>query len=180
MQSTPEIDRQRRRFLKVGLLGSAVLVAASGGLALRRQPGRCDACLWLHKGDQQFLQAVIPVMLAGALPDKDKQRIRALNEIIDGFDQTVAHFPPSIRAEIRQLLWLLQSPLTRPLLTGTWSSWKKSNAADVNEFLEAWKNSRLDLLRVGYTALHDLVAGAWYANPMSWQRIHYPGAPQLK
>jgi len=173
------MNPDRRRFLKVGLFGSAVLVAAAGGIALSRRPEKCGPCLWLHQGDRQLLQAVIPVMLVGALPKDIDQRAQSIDAIISGFDKTVAHFPPTVRAEIRQLLWLLESPLTRPLLTGIWSGWHNANANDIEKFLDSWKHSRLNLLRVGYTALHDLVMGAWYANPDSWQRIHYPGPPAL-
>lgn len=173
------MNPERRRFLKVGLFGSAVLAAVAGGIALSRRPEKCEPCLWLHQGDRQLLQAVIPVMLAGALPDNIDQRAQSIKAIISGFDKTVAHFPPTVRAEIRQLLWLLESPLTRPLLTGIWSGWRKANTGDIKEFLGSWQHSRLDLLRVGYTALHDLIMGAWYANPHSWQRIHYPGPPAI-
>jgi len=169
----------RRRFLKVGLIGSAVLAAAAGGIVLSRRPEECAPCLFLHRGDQQLLNAVVPVMLAGALPEDIEKRTQSIEAIISGVDKTVAHFPPSVRAEIRQLLWLLESPLTRPVLTGIWSGWHKASANDIQEFLDSWQHSRLDLLRVGYTALHDLVMGAWYANPQSWQRIHYPGPPAV-
>jgi hypothetical protein len=30
-------------------------------------------------------------------------------------------------------------------------------------------------LRSAYQALHDLVLGAWYANPANWDAIGYPG-----
>lgn len=179
MSSSPGIDSSRRRFLKVGLLGSAVLAAAAGGVAITRTPEPCTPCLWLHQGDRELLQALVPVLLAGALPDVEAQRQQAINEIIKGVDLTVAHFPEEIRAEIRQLLWLLESPLTRGLMTGAWGGWASSDPDDVRDFLKGWQHSRLDLLRVGYTALHDLVVGAWYANPLSWQRIHYPGPPKL-
>lgn len=179
MTTAPGFSSSRRRFLKVGLLGSAVLAAAAGGVVLSRKPAPCSPCLWLHQGDRDLLQALVPVLLAGALPDAETERQQAINEIIDGVDTTVAHFPGEIRAEIRQLFWLLESPLTRGLMTGAWGGWTGSDPVVVREFLKSWQHSRLDLLRVGYTALHDLVAGAWYANPLSWQRIHYPGPPSL-
>jgi hypothetical protein len=34
-------------------------------------------------------------------------------------------------------------------------------------------------LRAGYGALQNLVMGAWYAAPTSWDAIGYPG-PQLE
>jgi len=34
---------------------------------------------------------------------------------------------------------------------------------------------RFALLRIAYHALHDLVLGAWYAQPSNWVAIGYPG-----
>jgi hypothetical protein len=170
----------RRQFLKVGLLGTAVMAAVSGGVALTRDSALSPGCLWLQRDDWLVFQAIVPVMLEGALPGEEGPRVGATNKIISGVDFTIAHFSPSVREEIRQLLWLLESSFTRPLLTGIWSSWTNAEAAEVQDFLLSWKESRFDLLRVGYSALHDLIAGAWYANPESWRRIHYPGPPVLR
>lgn len=170
---------QRRRFLKIGLVGSVVLTAAAGGIMLSRHAENCTNCLWLQQDDRHLLQAIIPVMLAGALPlDKDERR-HTINEIITGFDLSIAYFPPVVRDEIRKLLWLLEFPVTRSLLAGIWSAWHKADASNITRWLKSWQHSRFDLFRVGYAALHDLIAGAWYANPRSWQRINYPGPPAL-
>jgi hypothetical protein len=31
------------------------------------------------------------------------------------------------------------------------------------------------MLQTAYHALHDLVLGAWYADPSSWTAVGYPG-----
>jgi hypothetical protein len=170
---------QRRRFLKVGLIGSAALTVAAGGVMLSQQSETCNDCSWLQQNDRELLLAIIPVMLAGALPADKNQQAIAVNEIITGFDITLSHFPPVVRDEIRQLLWLLEFPVTRSLIAGVWSAWDKVEDHAVIGFLKSWQHSRLDLLRVGYAALHDLISGAWYANPRSWQRINYPGPPVI-
>ena len=51
--------------------------------------------------------------------------------------------------------------------------------ADIEKFLRNWQESGADLLKSGYQALHDLVLGAWYADPASWAAIGYPGPPSL-
>jgi len=51
--------------------------------------------------------------------------------------------------------------------------------ADIEKFLRNWQESRVDLLKSGYQALHDLVFGAWYADPASWAAIGYAGPPSL-
>lgn len=176
---TNHYNPQRRRFLKVGLLGSAALTVAAGGIMLTPSSASCNDCSWLQQSDRDLLIAIIPVMLAGALPNDDQERMAAIDEIITGFDISISHFPPVIRDEIRQLLWLLEFPVTRSLLAGVWSAWHKVDKYNVADFLSGWQHSRLDLLRVGYAALHDLISGSWYANPRSWQRINYPGPPEI-
>jgi hypothetical protein len=174
-----KFNPQRRQFLKVGLIGTGVLVAAAGGIIFTRPVVKCKNCLWLQQGDLDLLQAIVPVVLAGALPDSKEDRAQAINEIITGFDISISYFPSVVRAEIRQLLWLLEFPITRSLFTGVWSAWGTASEAEITDFLESWQFSRFDLFRVGYTALHDLLVGSWYANPRSWSRIHYPGPPAL-
>ena len=176
--NTP-FNSHRRRFLKVGLLGSATLTVAACSSMVSRETEKCHDCLWLGNMDRHLLHAIIPVMLAGALPLEVNERKKAIDEIIIGFDISVSHFPKTVRDEIAQLLWVLEFPLTRSLIAGVWSSWRNVSENNVKELLTNWKNSNFDLLRVGYIALHDLITGSWYANPRSWQRIHYPGPPKL-
>ncbi|MDH5179592.1 MAG: twin-arginine translocation signal domain-containing protein [Gammaproteobacteria bacterium] len=171
-----DFNPSRRRFLKTGLAGAAVLGFA-GWWASRDEA--CTDCQWLQQGERDLLLAVIPVMLAGALPVDATQRKQAIQEVMTGFDTTLTYFPPVVRGEIRQLLWLLKSPLTRGALTGVWSSWSTAESNTIHDFLNRWQTSRFDLLRAGYSALHDLIIGVWYANPLSWQRIAYPGPPKL-
>jgi hypothetical protein len=45
----------------------------------------------------------------------------------------------------------------------------------VAEFLQGWRTHRFGMLRGAYAALHDLVLGAWYAQPDAWAAIGYPG-----
>ena len=53
-----------------------------------------------------------------------------------------------------------------------------SRPEQVSAFLQDWRLHRLGLLRTAYHALHDLVLGAWYAQPASWEAIGYPGPLQ--
>jgi hypothetical protein len=52
-------------------------------------------------------------------------------------------------------------------------------AREVAAFLQGWRTSRLGLLRSAYAALHDLVLGAWYGTPDTWEAIGYPGPPEI-
>lgn len=126
-----------------------------------------------------ILAAVAPVMLAGSLPGDAGARKVALREVVRGVDTAVAALPPLVQDEIRQLFSLLGFPVSRWLVAGVFSSWTSATTADVDGFLTRWRFSSFPLLRSGYQALHQLVFGAWYANPISWPRIGYPGPPQV-
>ncbi len=177
------LNPSRRRFLKTGMVGTLWLGLASGGMVLtgcsQKEHPICTDCQWLSPSDQILLFAIIPVMLKDALPGSEKGRNAAIREVIAGFDTTIIHFSPAVRKEIRQLLDLLQFPVTRIVLTGVMSPWHQEDALGVRSFLTRWQTSRFSLFRSGYSALHDLIAGAWYASPDSWKRISYPGPPEL-
>ena len=177
------INPGRRRVLKTGLAGSLVLVFASSGATLtgcsNGSPGLCRVCLWLSDDDHTMLTALVPVMLAGALPQSPNEKRDAILQTITAVDITISHFPPAVREEIRQLLDLLQFPVTRLLLTGLTSAWNGASAEAIESFLSKWQQSRFGLLRSGYGALHDLICGGWYVNPASWPRIGYGGPPEI-
>ena len=172
-------NSRRRNFLKVGLLGSMSLGLAACGSMLERPPESCKSCDWLRPDDRHVLEALVPVVLDGALPSNEQEYKQAINEVIIGIDFAVSHFPPTVQAEIRQLFWLLETPFTRSFIGGLWVAWHNASDKEIAELLNGWKSSDFDLLRVAYTALHDFVTASWYANPLSWQRIHYPGPPRL-
>ena len=45
----------------------------------------------------------------------------------------------------------------------------------MSAFLQEWRFHRIDMLQTAYHALHDLIIGSWYADPVTWQAIGYPG-----
>jgi hypothetical protein len=84
--------------------------------------------------------------------------------------------PATTRRELDQLFGLLASH------PGRWLAgldWERATSEQVAAFLQRWRTSSFDLFVVGYQAMHDLVLGAWYADPSSWAAIGYPGPPKL-
>ena len=63
----------------------------------------------------------------------------------------------------------------RRLLAGVSGGWSGADAAQVSAFLQDWRFHRFDMLQSAYHALHDLIIGAWYADPSTWAAIGYPG-----
>jgi len=168
---------QRRAFLRTGIAGAALLaVAARLPAGSARAEGAARA---LGASDRAVLAAIVPVMLAGALPAEAEAHRKAVASVVDGVSQTIAGMPPATRAELGELLMLLDLAPARRLLAGVSAPWPEASAEEIAAFLQKWRSSRFALLQSGYQALHDLIIAAWYAQPESWPAIGYPGAREI-
>ena len=165
----------RRSLLKVGLLGSAFLATAgltaslSGCSTSTPQTGFAV----IRESDLPFLQALIPVMLEGAVAPQ--QMPQALAGTLESLDYSLNHLSPEMLKLTVQLFDVLAMPVTRGPLTGVWGSWENASAADVRAFLERWKNSSIGLLKMGHASLLQLVMMSWYGRAESWAHCGYPG-----
>lgn len=171
----------RRQFVKTGLLGSALLAAA---YAMRRPLDRFGKhalveSFPLESTLRLVVTAVAPVILAGVLPQDDAARSDAIRRATDAVAIAVSKLGASAQREVAELFALLALPATRLAVAGVESAWPDAGEGEVRGFLDAWRRSRLELLKSGYLALHDLVLGAWYADDASWAAIGYPGPPML-
>lgn len=161
----------RRTFLKAGLAGSALL--AAGGLAA-----------WIVGRDavrdrDEVLAALIPVLLAGALPVEPQARAQAVSRCARLVGTAIEGLAPSAQQEAAQLFALLAIAPTRLATTGIATSWANASPQDVHAFLQRWRTHSWVLLQSGYHALHDLVLGSWYADEASWPAIGYGGPLKL-
>lgn len=168
----------RRTFIAAGLLGGAALVTARWLRGPHAPPS--EASLRILDADAQaILGAIVPVLLAGALPADANGKRLAVAEAVRGIDVAVAGLSPTAQEELRQLFALLSLPPTRFALARVSEPWNEASEADVRAFLDRFRTSSLTLLRSAYGALHQLTFAAWYGNPESWPRIGYPGPPDL-
>jgi hypothetical protein len=169
----------RRQVIVTGLFG--VVVLAGAGLVVNDRYAETgdDRFDFLNEKDRAALGAIAPVLLAGALPAQTPEREGALAEVLIGIDRAFAGLPPASQAEVRQLLDLLGFAPARGLLMGIWRRWENAAPADVEQFLQSWRTSRIELFRVGYLALHEVTMVAWYANPRAWPAMGYAGPPEI-
>lgn len=169
----------RRDVLKVGLLGGAFLGTASLAASLSgcTPAGPASGYQVLRSGDLPFLLATVPVMLEGSVASG--QLPTAVNATIERLDAGLARVSPAMLELTQQLFDVLALPLTRGPLTGVWGSWEHASAADINAFLSRWEHSSLSLLRMGHSALLQLVMMAWYSGEESWGHCGYPGPPTV-
>lgn len=156
----------RRQFLQTGLAGSLLL-----GLSSCTRPAADGR-------RQGILTAIVPVLLAGALPADAPAN--AVGRTVAAVETAIAGLSLSAQQEIDELFDLLAFAPTRILAAGLWQDWPDASVAEIGQFLESWRHSRFDLLKSGYAALHDLIFGAWYAAPENWPAIGYPGPPKVK
>ena len=169
----------RRHLLKIGLLGSALL----GTAGLTASLSGCSASTpkagfaVIRETDLAFLQALIPVMLEGAVPPA--QMPAAVSATLQGLDYSLNHLSPELLKLTVQLFDVLALPITRGPLTGVWGSWQQASAADIQAFLARWQNSSIGLLQMGHASLLQLVMMSWYSRPESWAHCGYPGPPTV-
>lgn len=163
----------RRQLLVHALAGGALLAGAPVlDLAAAPLPTR-----FLAESDQLMLQAVVPAILAGALPVEGRKA--AIAGVIRDLDGAIAHLPERTRAELRELFELLDGRLSRLALTGLWAGWAELRPAQADGFLNEWRASYVDLLRAAYAGLHDLILGVWYGTPAAWAGTGYGGPPPI-
>lgn len=173
----PAFRPSRRRFLATGGVGIVLLSGAGlvAPLRARAETAAADGFAFLRPADRAIMGAVAPVLLEGALPDEASEREIALAEVVAGVDRAFAVLPPTTRTEARQLFDLLGFAPARMLVAGLWRDWAAAAPGAIDGALRSWRDSRFDLLRTAYLALHEVTMVSWYANPRAWPSIGYEG-----
>jgi len=166
----------RRTFLVTGVAGAATLATAYW---MQRGPSSLRVARVERAESTAVLNAIAPVMLQGALPEKADLRNAAVLATVQRVHAAMESLPMAAQRELAQLFALLTWAPTRLALTGLSLPWTAASAGAVDEALAALRDSSLALKRSAYGALHQLVLGAWYASPEAWNGIGYPGPPAL-
>jgi hypothetical protein len=168
----------RRTFIAAGVVGAAALVTA-GWLRGPHAPPSTAMRRALDADAEAIMGAIVPVLLADALPSPPRDRADAIAQTVAAIDIAIAGLPPAAQAELAQLFALLALPPVRIGLARVGAPWAEASPADVRAFLDRFRDSSWTLLRSAYDAFHQLVFAAWYGNPRSWPAIGYPGPPVL-
>lgn len=125
------------------------------------------------------MRALAPAILAGALPREPGAHQRALDDTLAGIATAIAGLAPIARDELGSLFALLAWAPLRWALGGSLAPLHAMTTADADAFLEGLRASRWSKKRAAYDALLQITFAAWYANPVSWPAIGYPGPPVL-
>lgn len=166
----------RRDFLKLSagsaaLLSAGALTAGLTGCARSEPPA--PGYRTLRPGDVALFTALVPVMLGPGWPAENRAaNLATLLQYVDGSCTLLA---PAGQKTLRQLFDLLDGGLTRRLTTGVTKPWAEASEAEIERFLQRWRNSSLGLFNAGYRGLNKLIAGNWYAMPAGLASTGYPG-----
>jgi hypothetical protein len=172
----------RRRLLKRGLVDSApLLVGGAVPLALRstlvrRPPARPLKLLRVEE------HAVLAAVAARFAPGDGAAASWPSADALDcagKVDALMATVHPAVGAEFRQLLGLFESALFGLFTTGSPTPFTRLAPAAQDARLEAWRRSRLAVLRSGYQALKRLCHATYYSSPEVYGLLGYPGPPEV-
>jgi hypothetical protein len=170
----------RRSFLKLGATGSVALAAVGATASL----SGCSETLpvngvyrVLRSQDQVMLRAIAPVMLKGSLPSEFDAQKASIDRIIATIDEALFKLDSHNTKQISDLFTLLTFGLTRGFATGIWSTWEHANEAEIDNFLNNWRESSLGLFNAGYNGLNKLMVATWYGQKEAWTDVGYPGPP---
>nr|WP_315397949.1 hypothetical protein [uncultured Duganella sp.] len=171
------MDTNRRSLLKIGAVAAIALAAGGAAYRLTRAPSR-HAAAPLDTAANTLLAALIPPMLGPVLPLEPAARAAAVDATVGHVGAAIAGLPVATQQQLQDLFGLLSIGPVRRLLAGVPGGWERAAPGDVDAFLRSWRRHRLQTLQTAYHALHDLITGAWYAQPANWAAIGYPGPPK--
>jgi gluconate 2-dehydrogenase subunit 3-like protein len=172
----------RRGFLQKGLWGGALLLVGGGaGIALRSTrlgaPPRAPLQL-LSPGEHAVLGAVAARVVPGDGAPAGWPSAAAV-DCAGKIDALLARCHPAVGDDFKQLLRLFENGLTGLFTQARWKPFTRLAPADQDARLEAWRHSRLTLLRSGYQALVRLVHATYYSSPELYPLLGYPGPPEV-
>ncbi len=167
---------KRRRFLQLGLVASATLALAGGGLSLMRhgvESGR------LTDAGRSVFRAVGRAVLDGSLPAEPAAQQLALEGLLTRIDDAIGAFPAHVQAELSQLLALLASAPGRVGLAGLTTDWPSASVEQIQAALQSMRTSSFSLRQQAYHALHDLSGAAYFSDRSTWAQLGYPGPTDI-
>ena len=169
----------RRGFLQLGLMGTATLalgstVATLTGCASTLE--RNSSFKFLTTDDRAFLSALIPQVLSKSFPG-DLSEKSAMRRVLLSLDDVIYSLKYNNRHQMRMMFDALAMAPIRVIAGASWADWEDMSPKQVNDFLIGWRDSSIQLKRMGYVSLTKLINIGWYSQPESFASTGYPGPP---
>ena len=125
-----------------------------------------------HKHGLLF-QALIPVLLEGALPTAQKLRQQHIQRTVESIHATVDVLPKHSQQQLHQLLEILETKFGLLLLTSNMTSLLKRNPIELSQLLHYWREHYLSMMNEAYLGLRELIMSSYYALPEHWEILNY-------
>jgi gluconate 2-dehydrogenase subunit 3-like protein len=172
----------RRRFLKRGLVGGALLfLAGTVPLALRSTLRRRAPAgpLRLLDEDEYAVFAAAAARLAPGPGAGPRWPTAEALDCAGKADALMARVHPDVGHDFKRLLRLFESGVLGAVIAGSPRPFTRATPEEQDARLEAWRRSRLALFRSGYQALKRLAHATYYSSPEVYALIGYPGPPEV-
>lgn len=172
---TPVAGPSRRRLLKFGALGAALLAVA--GLGLQSTPRRAHAgeLRVLTEEELAIVAAICDRLCPGGRGLPSAAEI-GLAELVDSF---LAVADPWTQADFKTLLRLFESAWGGLLLEGRVRTFTSLSVAEQDQTLESWRRSALTIKRTGFSALRAVIVTRYWGDPRIYGYAGYPGPPSF-
>jgi hypothetical protein len=147
-------------------------------LALRKtrlrepQPGR--KLLFFTPAEYSIWAAVADRVLAGgSVPSPTPEQVDVTGKV----DAFLAPLPENDRKDLKQLLALFDNALFSFVTGGPPRPFTQMDAAEQDQHLRSWQNSRLAIRRTGFQAMKRLSCAIYFGSPDTYASVGYPGPP---
>lgn len=167
----------RRSLIRYGLGGSLFLLAGGTGLALRPSRLRAPTAELRALDEKSF--SVLAAVVDRLLPPRPGFPSPAELRLAERIDAFLAAGDPSVAAEFRQALLLLENGLAGFVLDGRATPFTRLSPEEQDRALDAWRTSAWSFRRMVYRALHGLCMAVYFACPEAQPGTGYPGPPEL-
>jgi hypothetical protein len=171
------LPRMRRRTFFTLSAAAGTLLVVAGGTLVRWRPALQDGRL--TEAGRSIFAALAPAILGALWPAGANEQGPALEAFLGRLDTTLAGLPPPLRADVDDMLSLLDTTVGRIVLAGLREPWADASLAEVVAALQGLRISSWPLRQQIFHALRDLTNAAYFASPATWAAIGYPGPRPL-
>jgi hypothetical protein len=172
----------RRALFKKGILGGLLLALGGGvGIGLRRTRLGPEprAPLRLFSREEHAIFAAVAARIVPGDSAGATWPTAAALDCAGKADALLARIHPEAGAELRQLLRLFENGLVGLAFGAHPAPFTISSPEAQDARLEAWRTSRLALMRTGYQAMARLAHATYYSSPEVYALIGYAGPPEV-